>query len=211
MDADMNAEEQSVIDMIQRFAVDVLAPVAHEIDETGEFVSRHLKGMAELGLMGMNLPEVYGGAGLRPEIMFEGIAAIAGACGSTASMLTAHYLATDSIMIGGDDDLRQRYLPGAASGELLGAFALTEPRAGSNPTDMMTHAERENGSYKLNGVKHFISNGGVADFIVVYAKTDMDAGHNGISAFVVDKATPGFSAGPAEKTMGLKGGHIYEL
>ena len=211
MDSVISMEERTVLEMIQRYTSDVLAPAASEIDEMGTFVTRHLRGMAELGLMGMNLPETFGGAGLRPQILFEAVAAIAGACGSTASMLTAHFLATDSVLLGGDDTLQQRYLPGAASGALLGAFALTEPQAGSNPADMTTHAERDGDTYRLNGVKHFISNGGVADFVIVYAKTDMDAGYNGISAFIVDKDTPGFSANAAEKTMGLKGGHVFEL
>jgi butyryl-CoA dehydrogenase len=207
----MSEVENAILDSIRRFTDDVLAPAAAEIDEEADFVTRHLEPMAELGLFGINLPEKWGGVGLRPEVMFEAVASIAGACGSTASMLTAHFLATDAILIGGEDDLRARYLPDAASGKVLGAFGLTEPQAGSNPADMTTRAERIPDSYRLKGVKHFISNGGVADFIVVFAKTDMDAGHRGISAFVVDRGTPGFSTGPAERTMGLKGGHVFEL
>ncbi len=207
----MNDEEQAVLDAVCRFAGDVLAPAAGEIDEAALFVTRHLEPMANLGLFGLNLPERWGGIGLRPEIMFEAVASVAGACGSTASMLTAHFLATDGILIGGADDLRGRYLPGAAAGRRLGAFALTEPLAGSNPADMTTRAEHTSDGYHLKGVKHFISNGGEADFIVVFAKTDKAAGHRGISAFVVDRDTPGFSAGPAERTMGLKGGHVFEL
>jgi butyryl-CoA dehydrogenase len=207
----MSEVENAILDSIRRFTDDVLAPAAAEIDEEADFVTRHLEPMAELGLFGINLPEKWGGVGLRPEVMFEAVASIAGACGSTASMLTAHFLATDAILIGGEDDLRARYLPDAASGKVLGAFGLTEPQAGSNPADMTTRAERIPDGYRLKGVKHFISNGGVADFIVVFAKTDMDAGHRGISAFVVDRGTPGFSTGPAERTMGLKGGHVFEL
>ena len=94
---------------------------------------------------------------------------------------------------------------------MLGAFALTEPRAGSNPADMRCRAERTRAGYRLSGVKHFISNGGHADFIVVFALTDPEAGHRGISAFIVDKSAPGLRAGPPEKTMGLKGGHVFEL
>ena len=207
----MTDEERAIVDTIRRFADDVLAPAAPDIDESAVFVSRHLKPMVELGLFGINLPEQWGGTGLRPEVMFEVVALVAGACGSTSSMLTAHFLATDAILIGGDDALRSRYLPGAATGESLGAFGLTEPRAGSNPADMSTRAERVSGGYHLKGVKHFISNGGVADFVVVFAKTDKDTGHRGISAFVVDRGTPGFSSGQPERTMGLKGGHVFEL
>ena len=207
----MSEVENAMLESIRRFTNDVLAPAAAEIDEQAAFVTRHRQPMAELGLFGINLPEKWNGVGLRPEVMFEAVASIAGACGSTASMLTAHFLATDAILIGGEDDLRARYLPDAASGKSLGAFGLTEPRAGSNPADMTTRAERTSDGYHLKGVKHFISNGGEADFIVVFAKTDMDAGHRGISAFVVERGTAGFSAGAAERTMGLKGGHVFEL
>jgi butyryl-CoA dehydrogenase len=207
----MSEVEIAMLESIRRFTNDVLAPAAAEIDEQAAFVTCHLQPMAELGLFGINLPEKWNGVGLRPEVLFEAVASIAGACGSTASMLTAHFLATDAILIGGEDDLRARYLPDAASGKSLGAFGLTEPQAGSNPADMTTRAERTSDGYRLKGVKHFISNGGEADFIVVFAKTDMDAGHRGISAFVVDRDTAGFSAGAAERTMGLKGGHVFEL
>lgn len=207
----MTDEERAMIDSVRRFADEVLAPAAAGIDEDSTFVTQHIEPMAELGLFGINIPEQWGGSGLRPEVMFEVVALIAGACGSTASMLTAHFLATDSILIGGDDDLRQRYLPIAASGGTLGAFALTEPKAGSNPADMSCRAERTPDGYHLKGVKHFISNGGEADFVVAFAKTDPEAAHRGISAFVVDQGTPGFEAGSAENTMGLKGGHVFEL
>jgi butyryl-CoA dehydrogenase len=207
----MSEVENAMLESIRRFTKDVLTPAAAEIDEQAAFVTRHLQPMAELGLFGINLFEIWNGVGLRPEVLFEVVASIAGACGSTASMLTAHFLATDAILIGGEDDLRARYLPDAASGDSLGAFGLTEPQAGSNPADMTTRAERTSDGYHLKGVKHFISNGGEANFIVVFAKTDMDAGHRGISAFVVDRGTAGFSAGAAERTMGLKGGHVFEL
>ncbi len=208
---DDGSEEQAIVDMISSFAEAELVPAAQTIDETGQFVSRHLSKLAELGIMGMNLPEKWGGAGISASAMFACVEAIAGACGSTASVVTAHFLATDSILLGGDDELRARYLPDAAKGKTLGAFALTEPRAGSNPADMRTRATRVDGGYHIEGVKHFISNGAVADFIIVFAITDPDAGHRGISAFVIDHDTPGFQAGPAEKTMGLKGGHVFEL
>src|SRR5690606_4450296 len=139
----------------------------------------------EMGVMGMNLPESVGGPGVTPVALILSLVEIAKACTSTASMIGAHYLATDSILIGGDERLHQRYLPGAAEGKLLGAFALTEPRAGSNPVDMSTRASRVADGYRIEGVKHFISNAAEADFIVVYAKTDPAAKHRGISAFVV--------------------------
>jgi alkylation response protein AidB-like acyl-CoA dehydrogenase len=125
-------------------------------------------------------------------------------------MVTAHFLASDAILIGGDDDMRQRYLPGAAAGRSLGAFALTEPEAGSNPADMRTVATEEDGGYRLKGTKHFISNAAAANFIVVFALTDPPARHRGIGAFVVNPKAGGVTFSPAELTMGLKGSHIFE-
>ncbi|MBX6324046.1 MAG: acyl-CoA dehydrogenase family protein, partial [Rhodospirillaceae bacterium] len=170
-----------------------------------------LESLSEMGLMGLSIPEAYGGLGLRPTLLFEAVALIAGACGSTASMVTAHWLATDSILYGGDEAQRRRYLPPAAAGKALGAFALTEPGAGSNPADMTTRAVREGGGYRITGTKHFISNAGEADFIVVYAKTDPAAGARGISAFVVEPKAGGVRTGRPERTMGLRGGHVFEV
>lgn len=204
-------DDQALADAITRFAQAELAPHAHAVDEAALSTVRYVPALAELGVMGMNLPERWGGPGATPTALVLSLAAIAQACTATASMIGAHYLATDSLLIGGDDALRQRYLPGAGSGAKLGAFALTEPRAGSNPADMATRAVREGDHYHLSGTKHFISNAGEADFIVVYAKTDPAAGHRGISAFVVDKGTPGLRVAAPEKLMGIRGGHAFEV
>jgi alkylation response protein AidB-like acyl-CoA dehydrogenase len=201
----------AAIDSVRRVAAEILAPRAADTDARALFPVAQLAALAELGVMGMNLPSQWGGAGLSSFALTACVEAIAAACGSTASAVTAHFLATDAILIGGDDTLRGRYLPAAAAGKRLGAFALTEPRAGSNPADMRCRAVLEGEDYRISGVKHFISNGGVADFLVVFAVTDPDAGHRGISAFVVDRLSAGVSARPPEKTMGLRGGHIYEL
>jgi alkylation response protein AidB-like acyl-CoA dehydrogenase len=202
--------DEAVLDAIDTFCRETLEPLAAEVDAKSLFATRHLPALATLGIMGLSLPAEYGGAELDAFTLFEAIARIAGACGSTASMVTAHFLAADSIRFGGDEAQRARYLPGAASGERLGAFALTEPGAGSNPLDMTTLARREGDGYRLKGVKHFISNAGAADFLVVYAKTDPEAGAKGLSAFVVEPGE-GVSVGPAERTMGLKGGHVFEV
>lgn len=204
-------DDQALADAITRFAQAELAPHAHAVDEAALSTVRYVSALAELGVMGMNLPERWGGPGATPTALVLSLAAIAQACTATASMIGAHYLATDSILIGGGDALRERYLPDAASGTKLGAFALTEPRAGSNPADMATRAVREGDHYHLSGTKHFISNAGEADFIVVYAKTDPAAGHRGISAFVVDKGTPGLTISAPEKLMGIRGGHAFEV
>jgi butyryl-CoA dehydrogenase len=207
----LNADEIAVIEMVRRVASETLAPAAATVDEDAVFPRAQIDALARLGVLGMNLPEAWGGPGLSALALAPSVEAIAAACASTASVVTAHFLATDAILIGGDDAIRQRYLPAAAAGSRLGAFALTEPRAGSNPADMRCRATPAGETYHLSGVKHFISNGGVADFIVVFAVTDPAAAHRGISAFVVDGGTPGISAGPPERTMGLKGGHVFEL
>ena len=207
--ADLQSETL-ILSSVERFANEVLMPASKAIDEESRFAGCHLPALGKMGLTGLNLPEPWG-LGLSAKTLFESVAHIAGACGSTASMLTAHFLATDSLVIGADDQLKERYLPGACSGSLLGAFALTEPHAGSNPVDLRTTAIKQNGGYRIRGAKQFISNGGEANFIVVFAKTDKQAGHRGISAFVVDTSTDGVHAGPAEKTMGLKGGHVFPL
>lgn len=209
--AEWTEDEAAILDQIGRFATEVLAPQAAALDEESRFATCHLPAMAELGLMGLNLPDDQGGLGLSGPALYRAIELIAAACGSTASMLTAHFLATDSLHLGGDAALCARFLPRAAAGA-LGAFALTEPQAGSNPADMRSTAWREGEYYRLRGSKCFISNAGEADFIVIYAKTDKDAGARGISAFVVEPATTsGIDIAPAERTMGLRGGHIFGL
>ena len=207
----LSADDEAMCEAVRTFAARELAPRAQEIDESGAFVTAHLPQLAALGLMGMNLPPKWGGPGMSAPALLAAVEAIAGACAATASVVTAHFLATDSVLLGGGDDLRRRVLLDAAAGRTLGAFALTEPRAGSNPVDMRTRATRDGGDYRIEGVKHFISNGAMADFIVVFAISDPAAGHRGISAFVVDRDTPGVTAGPPEPTMGLRGGHIFEL
>lgn len=204
-------EEQETLAMVARFCAAELAPHAAATDASGTFVHAQIAAMGPTGLMGANLPEAWGGPGLSAPALLEAVALVAGACASTASALTAHYLATDSILLGGDDAARARWLPDAAEDRALGAFALTEPNAGSDPADMRTRAMRKGDGWHLKGSKNFISNGGVADFVVVYAVTDPDAGHRGISAFVVPKDTPGLTPGRVEKTLGLRGGHVWEL
>lgn len=207
----LSSEERQFLDMLTRFCDAEIAPKAAETDESGTFVHAQIRALAATGMMGANLPEAWGGADISAQALLQAVEIVAGACGSTVSALTAHFLATDSILHGGDDAIRARYLPDAAAGKTLGAFALTEPNAGSDPADMKTRATRQGDTYHLKGRKCFISNGGVADFIVVYAVTDPAAAHRGISAFIVDKATPGFKPGRAERTMGLRGGHVWEL
>lgn len=206
----LSTEERAFLDHLTRFCAQELAPLAAETDETARFVAPQLAALAATGMMGANLPEPYG-PGIGAPALLATVAEVAGACASTASALTAHYLATDSILIGGTEAQRAEWLPRAAEGALLGAFALTEPNAGSDPADMRTRATRVAEGWHIKGRKCFISNGGVADFIVLYAVTDPEKAHRGISAFLLPKGTAGLTPGRAERTMGLRGGHVWEL
>jgi butyryl-CoA dehydrogenase len=206
----LSEEEALFCEVLERIAAEKIAPEAARTDETAAFVHGQLGVLTEAGMLGANLPESYGGSGISAQALLRAVAIVAGACGSTASALTAHYLATDSILLGGTEAQKAEWLPKAAEG-LLGAFALTEPTAGSDPADMKTRARRTETGWHIRGTKCFISNGGVADFIVLYAVTDPDKGHRGISAFIVPKGTPGLEPGQPERTMGLKGGHVFTL
>ncbi|PPA02485.1 acyl-CoA dehydrogenase [Pseudomonas sp. MWU12-2312b] len=211
MNFELDQVELAVIETAEKVAREVIQPLAQHYDESETFCAESLKALAELGGMGINLPEEYGGLGIGSLAMSRVVEAVAGACASTASALTAHFLATDSILLGGTEAQKQQWLPRAASGELLGAFALTEPAAGSNPADMRCRAQREDGGWRVRGSKHYITNAREADFIVLYAKTDAETGHKGISAFMIPKGTEGISFSSPEKTMGLRGSTIYEL
>jgi alkylation response protein AidB-like acyl-CoA dehydrogenase len=211
MNFELDQVELAVIETAEKLAREVIQPRAQHYDETETFCAESLQALAKLGGMGINLPEEYGGLGIGSLAMSRVVEAVAGACASTASALTAHFLATDSILIGGTEAQKQEWLPRAASGELLGAFALTEPAAGSNPADMRCRAQAENGGWRIRGSKHYITNAREAGFIVLYAKTDADAGHKGISAFMIPQGTAGISFSSPEKTMGLRGSTIYEL
>lgn len=207
----VTADDEAIAQAVRQFATAELAPQAQRLDEEQISAARYVEQLAEMGIMGMNLPEQWGGPGVSPTALILSLIEIAQCCVSTASMIGAHYLATDSILIGADEALKEQYLPAAASGQKLGAFALTEPQAGSNPADMRTVATKTDAGYHLQGVKHFISNAAEADFIVVYAKTDPQAGHKGISAFVVDRHSEGIEIGPPEQLMGIRAAHAFEV
>lgn len=207
----LDETELAVIESAEQVSKEVLKSNAQRYDETETFCAESLQALAELGGMGIHLPEEYGGLGISSLAVSKVVEAVSAACASTASALTAHFLATDSILIGGTEAQKKQWLPPSASGELLGAFGLTEPAAGSNPVDMRTLAIREQDGWRIRGSKHYITNAKEADFIVLYAKTDPNAGARGISAFIVPKGTEGVQFSSPEKTMGLRGSTIYEV
>ncbi|AVE42183.1 MULTISPECIES: acyl-CoA dehydrogenase family protein [Providencia] len=211
MSFQIDETEQAIVDAVEKVCRDILQANAQRYDETETFCAESLAALGEMGCWGINLPEQYGGFGIGSIAMSMIVEAVAAACASTSSALTAHFLATDSILIGGTEEQKQYWLPKAASGEMLGAFGLTEPAAGSNPADMRTIATRENGGWRIRGNKHYITNAKEADFIVLYAKTNPEAGARGISAFMIPKGTEGVEFSSPEKTMGLRGSTIYEL
>ncbi|MTC78492.1 acyl-CoA dehydrogenase family protein [Providencia sp. wls1916] len=211
MSFDINETEYAIVEAVEKVCRDILQANAQRYDEEEIFCAESLTALGEMGCWGINLPEQYGGFGIGSIAMSMIVEAVAAACASTSSALTAHFLATDSILIGGTEEQKNYWLPKAASGELLGAFGLTEPAAGSNPADMRTTATRENGGWRIRGNKHYITNAKEADFIVLYAKTDVEAGARGISAFMIPKGTEGVAFSHPEKTMGVRGSTIYEL
>ena len=211
----VSAEDRALADAVARYAEEALAPRAQALDEEGLCATCHVPGLAALGVMGMNIPEQYGGPGVTPTAMLLSLVEISRACAATSSMIGAHYLGTDAVLIGGDDAQRARWLPRCASGEWLAGFALTEPRGGSHPAELSTRAVRTTTAqgevYRIDGVKHFISNAGKAQFLVVFAKTDPAAGARGVSAFIVPTSTPGVHVSSPEKLMGIRGGHAFEV
>lgn len=213
MNLEPTADEQELIDAVRAVSRDVLAPQAAEADANERVADDVIATLGEVGVLGLNLPEEYGGPGVGSVAMSHMVAAVAEGCGSTASIITAHYLATDAVLLGGTEAQRNDILPAAADGQLIGAFGLTEPGAGSNPAEMSTRAVRTETGWRLKGTKHFITNAGFADFIVVFAITDPEAAHRGISAFLVkpDELGDAISFNPPEKTMGLRGSPIYEF
>jgi len=206
-------EEQRMIQtMVRDFARDVIMPGAAERDKTKEFPMEIIKSMGELGLMGMNVPTEYNGAGVDTVSYSVAMQEIAYADASVAVVMSVHNsVACGPIYLFGSDYLKEHYLKRLTTGELIGSFAITEPGAGSDPAGQRTRAARDGDSYVLNGNKIFISTGKNSNITVVTAYTDRDRKHKGISAFVVQKGTPGFYVGKQEEKMGLLASDTVEL
>ncbi len=206
-------EEQKMIQaMVRDFAREVVMPGAAERDRTGEFPRDILEQMGELGLMGMNVPPEYNGAGVDSVSYSLALQEIAYACASTAVIMSVHNsVACGPIYLFGSDYLKEHYLKPLAAGRMLGSFAVTEPGAGSDPAGQKTKAVLDGDHYVLEGTKLFITSGKHSDVTVVTAYTDKEQKHRGISAFVVEKGTPGFSVGKEEKKMGLRCSDTVEL
>jgi len=212
MDFRLNEEQQMFQRMVRDFAEREIAPQASQTDETKQFPWPIIEKMAALGLMGLPIPEKYGGAGSDTLSYALAVEEVARACGSTAITLAAHVsLACKPLLMFGSEEQKQKYLVPLAQGKGLGAFGLTEPAAGSDAGATQTTARPDGDEWVINGQKCFITNGSIADIVVITAMTDKDAGTRGISSFIVPKGAPGFRPGRDEEKMGLRGSVTSEL
>jgi butyryl-CoA dehydrogenase len=205
MDFELSEEQMLIQEMVREFAAAEVAPIAAEIDRNHRFPEELIPKLAEVGLLGVPYPQEFGGAGadfLSFTIVVEELARV---CASTSVIVAAHAgLGAWPIFEFGTPAQKEKYLRSLTSGEKLGAFALTEPGAGTDAGSGKTTAVLDGDEYVLNGSKIFITNGGYADIYVVTAMTDPDRGTRGISAFIVEKDTPGFTVGEREHKMGIK-------
>jgi butyryl-CoA dehydrogenase len=212
MDFQLDEMEQAVADTAREFAQKKVKPIARDLDQTARFPKELVKEMGELGLMGIYVPEQWGGAGCTAVAYNTAIVEISKACASTGVILSAHTsLCTDPILKHGTDAQKDKYLRALASGKKLGAYALTEPNSGSDAANLNTTFTDKGDHYELNGTKLFVTNGEFAEVIVVYATKDKGAGHHGISAFIVEPSFPGYAVGKTEHKLGINASSTTEL
>lgn len=208
----LNDDQKELQQMVRELAQKEIAPLAAEYDEKEEFPMENIKQMAEMGLMGIPVPEEYDGAGLDTVsylLVIEEISKASAALGVTLAVHTS--VGTLPIIYFGTEEQKKKFVPALATGEKIGAFALTEPGAGSDPGSITTTAVLENGEYVLNGAKVFITNGEVADTFIAFAVTDKSLGAKGITAFIVEKDNPGLSVGKKESKMGIRASSTTEI
>ena len=212
MDFQLSDEHLLIKSTVREFAEKEIAPCAEEIDAADQFPTAIFKRMGALGLLGIPFDAAYGGAGGDYISLLIALEEIARISGTVAIILDAHTsLCCEPIYLYGTPEQKKKYLPALISGEKLGAFGLTDPNAGSDSGATRTRAVLDQGEWVLNGEKIFITNGSLADVLVVTAKTDPDKGTRGISSFIIEKGTPGFQPGRDEKKMGLKGSVTSQL
>ncbi len=212
MDFELSEEQRMIRDLVRNFATRELAPHAAEIDLTGEFPWEAIRKAAELGLLGLPIPEKYGGAGADTVSYALAVEELGRACGSTALTIAAHTaLVAYPIYLFGTEEQKQRYLVPLAQGEMLGAFGLTEPEAGSDAAATRTRAVRHGDWWVINGSKTFITSGSIAGVILITARTDQGEGTGGISNFIVERGTPGLRTGRTLEKMGLHASVTSEL
>ncbi len=212
MEFDLGEDVNAMRDMVHRFAQERIKPIAAEVDQKNEFPSQLWKEFGDLGLLGVTVPEEYGGAGMSYLAHVIAGEEIARASASVALSYGAHSnLCVNQIKLNGNEEQKRKYLPRLISGAHVGALAMSEPSAGSDVVSMKLRADKKNDRYVLNGNKYWITNGPDADTLVVYAKTDMDAGARGITAFLIEKEMKGFSTSPHFDKLGMRGSNTAEL
>jgi alkylation response protein AidB-like acyl-CoA dehydrogenase len=204
-------EQREIRDLVRTLARERIAPRAGEIDESAEFPWDMVELMREHELFGLAFDEKHGGSGAGSLMLLVAVEEVSRACATTGLVLAVQELSSLALRLAGTDEQKSRYLPRLASGEWIAAYALTEAGSGSDPAAMRTQAKRDGEEYVLNGSKRFITNAGVAGLYTVFAKTDPDGGHAGISCFVVEADAPGFEVGRIEPKMGIKGSTTGEL
>lgn len=212
MDFNFSEDILFLREIVRKFVKEEVEPIAMEIEENNHIPEKIVEMSKEMGLFGLSIPEEYGGLGLD----MVGKCAIYEELGKThngfTTLIGAHTgIGTVGIVELGNEEQKKKYLPKMASGEWIGAFALTEPSAGSNAANLKTTAVKQGDKYIINGSKHYITNAVDAHVFTVMAVTDSSKGAKGITSFIVEKDTPGFSLGSIEKKMGLKGSHSAEL
>ncbi|WP_342470347.1 acyl-CoA dehydrogenase [Ureibacillus sp. FSL K6-3587] len=211
MNLNFSEEQLMMRDMVRDFAQKEIAPFVERM-EAGEFPRPVLNKMAELGLMGITVPEAYGGSGMDFTSYIIAINELSKVSAVIGVILSVHTsVGTNPILYFGSEEQKQKYVTKLAKGEYLGAFCLTEPSAGSDAASLRTRAEKKGDRYIINGSKIFITNGGEADVYIVFAKTDPSKGAKGVTAFIVEKGTPGLIIGKDEEKMGLHGSRTVEL
>jgi butyryl-CoA dehydrogenase len=212
MDFDLSEEQKMIQQTIRKFAAEEIAPVASQNDKKAEFPRDIFEKLAELGFMGTPIPEEYGGAGFD----FISHAIVAEEIGRVDSSLRGTYSVQVSLVElplnkYGNEQQKKKYLTQLTSGEWIGCFGLTEPNAGSDPASMISTAKKDGDDYVLNGQKTWITNAGIADMAIVYAKTDPEAGARGITAFIVERGFKGFSTRDLHDKLGLRASNTGEI
>ncbi|RXQ95014.1 acyl-CoA dehydrogenase [Ancylomarina salipaludis] len=212
MNFSLTKEQELFQQMIRDFAENEVKPLAAEIDEQERFPIETVEKMAKIGIMGIPIPKQYGGAGGNNLMYSMAVEELSAVCGTTGVIVSAHTsLCAAPILENGTEEQKQKYLPKLASGEWIGAFGLTEPNAGTDAAGQQTTAVEDGDNYIINGSKIFITNAEYAHVYVIFAMTDKSQGTRGITAFIIEKGTPGFSIGKKEKKMGIKGSATCEL
>jgi acyl-CoA dehydrogenase len=212
MDFEIPENVRLMRDTVRRFVKNDLEPLSQQVDETGTIPEAIVQKMRDLGLFGLAIPEEYGGMGLSTLgecVLSEEMGRVNAAFRSRFG--TNNGIGSQGIMIDGTPVQKDKYLPRIATGEWTAAFALTEPNAGSDAANIQTKAEKKGDLYLLNGLKHFITNGDIADVVTVMAVTDKTKGPRGVTAFIVEKTFPGYAIGKVDRKMGIHGNNTSEI